>query len=170
MVPWSVVTILREYQFLLGNLSDSSRHLLPGIGEQVMAKLKLSGGNAWSELQQNLTSTVPVSYRGETINLSAVRNLAYSPDPQVRRDAYEAELQCYAAIKTPVAYALNSIKLETIHECRLRGYESPLERTLKESHMERATLDAMFTAIEEYLPQFRRYLKAKAKALGLYAP
>lgn len=157
---------LREYQFLLGNLSDSSRHLLPGIGEQVMAKLKLSGGNAWSELQQNLTSTVPVSYRGETINLSAVRNLAYSPDPQVRRDAYEAELQCYAAIKTPVAYALNSIKLETIHECRLRGYESPLERTLKESHIERATLDAMFTAIEEYLPQFRRYLKAKAKALG----
>ncbi len=157
---------LQEYKFLLGNLADSSRHLLPGIGEQVMAKLKLSGGNAWSELQQNLTSTVPVRYRGETINLSAVRNLAYSPDPQVRRDAYEAELGCYDAIKTPVAYALNSIKLETINECRLRGYKSPLERTLKQSHMERATLDAMFTAMEEYLPQFRRYLKAKAKALG----
>ena len=157
---------LKEYRFLLENLKESSRHLLPGVGERVMAKLKLSGSNAWSELQQYLTSTVPVTYRGETTNLSAVRNLAYSGDAQVRRDAYEAELKCYDAIKAPVAYALNSIKLETINECRLRGYESPLERTLKQSHLERATLDAMLEAINEYLPQFRRYLKAKAKALG----
>ncbi|MGM9604260.1 MAG: peptidase M3, partial [Faecousia sp.] len=157
---------LSEYRFLLENLADSSRHLLPGVGESVLAKLKLSGGNAWSELQQYLTSTVPVTYRGEATNLSAVRNLAYSPDPQVRREAYEAELKCYDAIKDPVAYALNSIKLETINECRLRRYESPLERTLKQSHMQRATLDAMFAAIDEYLPQFRRYLKTKAKALG----
>ena len=157
---------LSQYRFLLENLADSSRHLLPGVGESVMAKLKLSGGNAWSEMQQYLTSTVPVTYRGEKTNLSAVRNLAYSPDAQVRRDAFDAELACYDAIRAPVAYALNSIKLETINECRLRGYGSPLERTLKHSHMERATLDAMFGAIEEYLPQFRRYLKAKAKALG----
>ena len=157
---------LGQYRFLLENLTESSRHLLPGIGEKVMAKLKLSGSNAWSELQQYLTSTVPVTYRGERTNLSAIRNLAYSPDAQVRRDAFDAELQCYDAIKAPVAYALNSIKLETINECRIRGYESPLARTLKQSHMERATLDAMFGAIEEYLPQFRRYLKAKAKALG----
>ena len=158
--------MLGQYRFLLENLKDSSRHLLPGVGESVMAKLKLSGSSAWSEMQQYLTSTVPVTYRGEKINLSALRNLAYSPDAQVRRDAYEAELQCYDAIKAPVAYALNSIKLETIHECSLRGYASPLERTLKQSHMQQATLDAMFGAIEESLPQFRRYLKAKAKALG----
>lgn len=157
---------LGQYRFLLENLTESSRHLLPGIGEKVMAKLKLSGSNAWSELQQYLTSTVPVTYRGERTNLSAIRNLAYSPDAQVRRDAFDAELQCYDAIKAPVAYALNAIKLETINECRIRGYDSPLARTLKQSHMERATLDAMFGAIEEYLPQFRRYLKAKAKALG----
>ena len=157
---------LSEYRFLLENLSDSSRYLLPGLGESIVAKLKLSGSSAWSELQQYLTSTVPVTYRGQTTNLSAIRNLAYSSDAQVRRDAYEAELKCYDAIKAPVAYALNSIKLETIHECRLRGYSSPLERTLKQSHMERSTLDAMFEAIQEALPQFRRYLKAKAKALG----
>ena len=157
---------LREYRFLLENLSDSSRYLLPGLGESIAAKLKLSGSSAWSELQQYLTSTVSVSYRGQTTNLSAIRNLAYSSDAQVRREAYEAELKCYDAIKAPVAYALNSIKLETINECRLRGYNSPLERTLKQSHMERSTLDAMFDAINEALPQFRRYLKAKAKALG----
>ena len=32
--------------------------------------------------------------------------------------------------------------------------------------MERATLDAMLSAMEEYSPKFWQYLKAKAKALG----
>ena len=157
---------LRDYRFLFQRIQEASRYLLGGEAEAVMAKMSLSGGNAWSDLQQYLTSTVPVFYRGTTTNLSAIRNLAYSPDPQVRRDAYEAELACYDRIKDSVAYALNSIKLETINECRLRGYASPLERTLKHSHMERATLDAMFGAIDEYLPKFWQYLKVKAKALG----
>ena len=157
---------LKDYEFLFANMADSSRYLLPGVGEAVMAKMSLSGGNAWSDLQQYLTSTVPVSYRGTTTNLSAIRNLAYDPDQQVRKEAYEAEIACYDRIKDAVAYALNSIKLETISDCQLRGYESPLARTLKQSHMERATLDAMLSAMEEYSPKFWQYLKAKAKALG----
>ena len=157
---------LKDYTFLFENEKESSRYLLPGIGEAVMAKMQLSGGSAWSDLQQYLTATVPVTYRGETTNLSAVRNLAYDEDPQVRKDAYEAELACYDRIKDAVAFALNSIKLETISSCQLRGYESPLARTLKHAHMERSTLDAMFSAIDEYLPKFWQYLKAKGKALG----
>jgi len=157
---------LKDYEFLFANMADSSRYLLPGIGEAVMAKMSMSGGDAWGEMQQYLTSTVPVSYRGQTTNLSSIRNLAYDPDPQVRRDAYEAEIACYERIKDPVAYALNSIKLETISDCQLRGYESPLARTLKKSHMEKATLDAMLGAMDEFSPKFWQYLKAKAKALG----
>lgn len=158
--------LFEEYRFILERKKLGSLHLLPGIGEKVMAKLKISGSNAWAELQQYLTSTVKVTYRGEEINLSAVRNLAYSADAEVRKDAYEAELACYSAIEDSVAYALNSLKLETLNECELRGYESPLARTLEQSNMEKKTLDAMFAAIDQKLPMFRRYLKAKAHALG----
>ena len=158
--------MLKEYEFLFSNLLDSSRYLLGDLGEKIMARMSISGGSAWEELQQYLTSTVPVTYRGQTLNLSSVRNLAYDPDPQVRKDAYEAELACYAAIKDPVAFALNSLKLETISDCQLRGYASPLERTLKQANMEQATLDAMLGAMDEYLPKFWQYLKAKGKALG----
>lgn len=157
---------LKDYRFLFANEKENSRYLLPGIGEAVMAKLHMSGTSAWSDMQQYLTSTVPVTYRGQTINLSAVRNLAYDADPQVRKDAYEAEIACYERIRDAVAFALNSIKLETISDCQLRGYESPLARTLKHSHMEKATLDAMFAAIDGYLPKFWKYLKTKAKLLG----
>ena len=158
--------ILREYSFMFQNLADSSRYLLPGMGEEIMAKMGLSGGDAWSELQQYLTSTVPVSYNGGTTNLSSIRNLAYDADADVRKAAYEAELACYERIEDSVAYALNSIKLETISDCQLRGYASPLERTLKHSDMKQETLDAMLGAMDEYLPKFWQYLKAKGKALG----
>ena len=157
---------LKDYHFFFKGMQEMQQYALSPEATQVSAKMRMSGGRAWSQLQSYLTSTVPVSYRGTTTNLSAIRNLAYDEDPQVRKDAYEAELACYEAIKEPVAHALNAIKLETISSCQLSGYESPLAMTLKHSDMEKATLDAMLGAMDEYLPKFWQYLKAKAKALG----
>ena len=156
--------LLADYSYLLNKIHENRVHQLPGIGEEVVAKLSQS--DAWSDLQQHLTSTVAVNYRGTVTNLSAIRNMAYSDDAQVRKDAYEAELKCYDAIKDPVAFALNSIKLKTITMAQLRGYESPLDMTLHNSDMRRETLDAMFAAMDEYLPKFWQYLKAKGKLLG----
>ncbi len=158
--------VLKEYTYFFRNIKKDASHLLGAKGEEICARFQISGGNAWSDLQQYLTSTVPVHYNGEVTNLSAIRNLAYDPDASVRKAAYEAELACYERIKDPVAHALNAIKMETISDCGLRGFASPLDRTLEQSHMERATLEAMLTAMDEYLPVFWKYLKAKGKALG----
>jgi len=157
---------LADYTALFTKMVEMQRYALSAEASQVSAKLRMSGSSAWSKLQGELTSTVPVQYRDTVTNLSSIRNLAYDADPQVRKDAFAAELACYEAIKEPVAHALNAIKLETISTCQLAGYESPLAMTLKRSDMERATLDAMLSAMDEYLPKFWQYLKAKAKALG----
>ena len=157
---------LCAYSFLLHNLEESSQYLLPGMGEAIVAKLRMSGTDAWGDLQTYLTSTVPVSYNGGITNLSSIRNLAYDEDAAVRKAAYEAEIACYERIQDAVAFALNSIKLETISDCQLRGYSSPLERTLKRSNMKQETLDAMLSAMDEYAPKFWQYMQVKAKALG----
>ena len=157
---------LREYEFFFENIRRGSAHLLGRKGEEISAKMAMSGSNAWSDLQSYLTSTVGVVCNGETMNLSSVRNLAHDPDPAVRKAAYEAEMAAYEKIQDPVAFALNSIKLETISDCQLRGYKSPLDMSLELSNMKRETLEAMFEAVREYLPKFRQYMKAKAKALG----
>ena len=155
-----------EYAYLLRSLKKNSRYLLADGEEALLSKMKISGSSAWEDLQASLTSGVKADYRGERIPLSAVRNLAYDPDSSVRRDAYEAELACYAPIREAVAFSLNSIKLQMLNECALRGYESPLDKALKDSRMKRETLDALIGAMEEYLPVFWKYLRAKAKALG----
>ena len=157
---------LEEYRYLLGNIKRDSKYLLSDKEESVMAKMSLSGASAWSDLQSSLTSGVKVNYNGETITLSSVRNLAYSPNADVRKAAYEAELACYDSIKDAVAFALNSIKLQVLNECEMRGYESPLAKSLYQSRMKMETLEALLSAMQEYLPAFHKYLKAKAKALG----
>ena len=157
---------LHEFRYLITNVKRDSRYLLSDKEETVLAKMDMSGASAWSDLQSNLTSGVKVKYNGEDITLSAVRNLAYSPDKDVRKNAFEAELACYDSIKDAVAFALNSIKLQVLTVCELRGYESPLAKSLYQSRMKKETLDALLGAMEEYLPAFRKYLKAKAKALG----
>lgn len=158
--------VLQEYRFLFARMKEQSKHLLSSESEEILARMRLSGSNAWADLQGLLTSAVQVDYNGGKTTLSSIRNLAYDKDPAVRKAAYEAELACYEKIADSVAFALNSIKLETITEAQLRGYESPLAETLADSAMKRETLDAMFAAIDEYLPKFWQYLKAKGKALG----
>lgn len=157
---------LTDYGYMLRRIKDNSKYLLSEDCEEIMALYNISGGSAWSDLQSALTSSVTADFRGEQLNLSAIRNKAYDPDPAVRREAYEAELACYDKIKEPVAAALNNIKLQVINECKLRGFESPLAQALHEAHMKKETLDALFAAMDEYMPMFRDYLKTKAEALG----
>lgn len=156
---------LNEYAFFLRKIKEDSKYLLSEKEEQVFALMNISGASAWSDLHSTLTSTVSVDYRGEEIPLSAARNLAYDGDPQVRKDAYEAELACYPKVEKSAAFALNSIKLQVLNECRLRGFESPLDQALYSSRMSRKTLDALIGAMNDYMPKFREYLKAKGRAL-----
>ena len=158
--------ILHEYSYMLHCIRDNQKHMLSDECEEVAALYDISGGSAWSDLQSYLTSSVTADYRGEQIGLSSVRNLAYDPDPQVRKDAYYAELACYDKIKDSVAFSLNSIKMQVLNSSKLRGFASPLEETLYNAHMKRETLDALFSSMNDYMHIFRKYLRVKAEALG----
>ena len=158
-------SFLKEHEFYLKNIKEEAKYTLSPEVEKVISLYEISGSSAWSNLQSYLTSTLPVEYEDKITNLSDIRNLAYDADGQVRKSAYEAELKAYERIKDSLAYSLNSIKMETIRRCQLKGYESPLDETLKKAHMKKETLDALMSAIEEYLPKFWEYLKAKAKLL-----
>lgn len=157
---------LQQGAFVLREEKEDVKHTLPAEIEPWMLQMQLSGGSAFSQLRDKLDSNHTVEYRGTSIPLSAVRGLAYDPDPAVRKDAYEAEIAGYRKIEVPMSYCLNSIKMEARTMAKATGYESVLDRTLAQSRMDRQTLDAMWQAIGEYLPHFRRYLRAKAKYLG----
>lgn len=160
--------VIKTYLFILKNYQEEALHMLSDREEVLASKLRLVGSNSWSDLQGQLTANLSIKVEGfeENMPLSAVRNLAYDHSEKVRKAAYEAELGAYKQIKDSVAMALNNIKREVNIMMPLRGYEDALDKTLKQSRMSKATLDAMITAIKEEAPKFREYFKLKAKALG----
>jgi len=157
---------LQQVAFALREMKQSAAHTIPADIEPWMLQMRLSGGSAFSQLRDKLDSTHTVDYRGQTLPLPAVRGMAYDGDASVRKDAYEAEIASYKKMELPMSYCLNSIKMEARTMAKAKGYESVLDMTLDQNRMDRETLDAMISAIKEYLPHFRRYLRAKAKYLG----
>lgn len=161
---------LREHSFYLKEIELNTRYLLSEDEEIIISKMKNTGSRAWSKLQNVITSTllVDIEIDGEIkkLPLPVVRNMAYSKDAEIRKKAYEAELNSYSKIEESSAAALNGIKGEVLTTSELRGYKSPLEETLINSRMDEETLDAMLNAIREYLPYFHKYYRKKGEMLG----
>lgn len=161
---------LKEYAFYLEQIKLRSKYMLSEKEEVAISKLTTTGSTAWSNLQNKLSSTlmVDVELDGEkkSLPLPAVRNLAYSEDKAKRLAGFLAEKEAYKKIEESSAAALNGIKGEVVTLCELRGFESALEETLIKSRLDKETLDAMLSAMREYLPAFRKYLRRKAELLG----
>ena len=158
--------ILRPVGFALREMKEKAEHLIPPEIEPWILQMQLSGGEAFSQLREKLDSTLVVDYRDEKLPLAGVRGKAYDPDPAVRKDAYDAEIASYAKMELPMSYCLNSVKMEARTLAKARKFDTVLDMTLADSRMDRATLDALWTAVKEYLPHFRRYLRAKGRMLG----
>ncbi len=156
----------KEYSFRLKEMKEEAKYLFSDEVEAMITSMDMFAGGAWSNLQGFLTSTLKVDYNGEQITLPEVRNLAYSPDAEVRKKAYEAEVAAYEKIQDGVAFAINNIKNQVTTLSEKRGYKSVLDMTLKQSRLQRETLEAMMEAIKESLPVFRDYLRRKAEMLG----
>ncbi len=162
--------LLKEHKFYLQQIKEHTKYMLSEKEEVLISKMSNTGSSAWTNLQNKISSTLLVDIKidGEdkSLPLPAVRNLAYDKDPAKRKAAYEAELKAYAKIEESSAAALNGIKGEVITTSALRGFSSPLEETLVNSRMDKGTLDAMFTAMKEFLPIFHKYYRKKAELLG----
>ncbi len=169
------------HEYALRRAQQRALHQMAPPEEALAADLNLSSGTAWSKLHGNLSSQLLVPLRRdreveastslpdrpEQLPMSVIRNLAYEPDRELRRRAYEAELAAWEQAALPLAAALNSIKGEVNTLSARRGWETPLDAAVWENSIDRQTLDAMLQSAREAFPDFRRYLRAKARALGV---
>jgi pepF/M3 family oligoendopeptidase len=163
--------IARDHRFALEKAHESAKHQMAMPEEQLAADMSVTSASAWSKLYDNLTSQieVDVEVKGDLkqLPMSSVRNLAYERDRDTRRAAYQAELAAWKANEVPIAACLNSIKGHVLGLCERRRWASPLDEAVFHSNIDRATLEALTGAVQDFLPTARRYYKAKAKALGV---
>jgi pepF/M3 family oligoendopeptidase len=163
--------VARAHLFMLQRAKIAALHQMSPEQEDLASDLSLSGIRSWRNLFNKYTSQlmVDIEIDGEmkTLPISAAQNLAYNLDRDVRRRAYEATQIVMKEAAVTCAAALNSIKGTSLTLAQRRGWESPLDEALFNNVIDRETLEAMMTAVRHTFPDMRRYLKAKARALGL---
>jgi pepF/M3 family oligoendopeptidase len=164
-------TLAADHVHPLRQAERSAAHQM-GEGEEALyAELTLTGSRAWSLLHGEITSLLTAEVAGPDgtsarLPITVVRGMATLADAGRRRAAYDAELAAWPTVAVACAAAMNSIKGEANTVNRRRGWSDPLEPVLHANAVDRATLTAMQDAVVASLPDWRRYLRAKAALLG----
>ncbi|HTK15039.1 MAG TPA: M3 family oligoendopeptidase [Acidimicrobiia bacterium] len=159
-----------EHAFFVRKAAENAELQMTEHEESLAAELAPSGSLAWQRLHGDISSQLMVDVKGpgktERVAMAFARGLAMHADADRRRAAYEGELAAWETVAVPLAAALNGAKGELGVLNRRRGYPDDLEPALRGNNVDRATLDAMTGAVVASLPDFRRYLRAKARLLG----
>ncbi len=161
---------LKPYGFYLNELKEFSLHTLSKEEEKIISIMENTGSKAFCKLQENITATLAIEMemdgKMQKLPLTVIRNMAHENNQDIRKRAYDKELEGLTTISKVSAACLNGIKGEVLSISGIRGYKDPLEMTLHSSRLSKETLDTMIGVIYEFLPEFRRYLRKKAEVLG----
>ncbi|MFA5513685.1 MAG: M3 family oligoendopeptidase [Sphaerochaetaceae bacterium] len=159
---------LYDYEFVIKELLEEKKHTLSEELESLAADLNRSGSDAFSRLQESLSSNSTTAWaENEIKSVIQLRALAFDSDRSVRERAFKAELKLWEQDKIAFAASLNSVKGTTLTLDKKRSYSSPLERSVKQSRITEEILNALISTIEDNRSVFVKYLKAKAYALNL---
>jgi pepF/M3 family oligoendopeptidase len=160
----------RDHLGPLMRLAERSEHQMDESEEGLYAELSTTGSSAWGRLQSDVTSQLTVDVQLPTgtkrMPMPAVRGLATEADVAVRKAAYDAEMVAWPTVATACAAAMNAIKGEANTINRRRRWDSPLDASLYGNSVSRATFDAMQSAIIASLPDFRSWMRTKARLHG----
>ena len=160
----------RDHLGPLMRLAERSEHQMDESEEGLYAELSTTGSSAWGRLQSDVTSQLTVDVELPTgtkrMPMPAVRGLATEADVAVRKAAYDAEMIAWPSVATACAAAMNAIKGEANTINRRRRWDSPLDASLYGNSVSRATFDAMQSAIIASLPDFRSWMRTKARLHG----
>lgn len=163
--------LARGYLYPLRAAAEQAEHQMSEAEEELQSFLRPAAITAWARLHSDLTSllvaAVPLPGGDQTMSISAVRNLGHDPDRSIREIGYRAELAAWDTVALPLAAAMNGVKGWQCVLNRRRGYSTDVGASIPRNSIDADTLDAMQVAVVESFPDFRRYLKAKARRLGV---
>lgn len=162
---------LANYKHWLERVQRRVEHLLSEVEEQLVIEKDQFGVNAWEELQSKWLNTrmFEVSVLGEkkTLSYGEANGLLPHPDRATRESANRAIYGLLGKDGEVFASALRSICNDWVSVSERRKYASPMASSLLSNDTEQSIVDSLLRAIESNVNAYHRYLKLKAKLLGL---
>lgn len=162
---------LSQFSFPLNEQRELAKLKMTREQESLATDLAVDGYHAWSRLYNTVVGDmvieVDVDGKPEKYSVGQAFNLLANPDAQLRETVFGKIEDAFAQEAELCASALNHLAGFRLNLYKHRGWEDILWEPLRINRMERATLDAMWQAVEGGKPHLVRYLERKAKLLDL---
>jgi oligoendopeptidase F len=162
---------LFEFKHVLERQLLRAPHLLSEPEEKLIMTKDQNGIHAWSQLQREWLSTrsftLEVEGESKTIPYGQIIGYYSNPDRELRRSA---NLEVYAKLGQDEmiwSSALRAICDDHVQTSTWRRFGSPLDHSLLLNDLERGHVDALMAAIREGTGAYQRYLRTKARLMGL---
>ncbi len=165
-------TRLKDLDYYLQRLRQRALWQMPTEQEHLAAELDVDGLSAWGRLYDQVSGRLEFQYQdsaGETHTkpMSMKVSLLEDPDPKVRKSVLEGSNRAWQGVEDVAAACLNAISGTRLTLYKRRGIPHFLAPALFDSAIEQETLDAMLGAMASRYDLPRRFLKLKAKILGV---
>ncbi len=163
---------LSDYAMYIDDLFRRQKHVRSDEVEQVLGMVREPFG-AVETIFEALTSQ-DMQFRAAKDSTGAeypvaqatLDTLYNSPDPDLRRSAYESYTDKYLELKNTLAAVYIASVKQDVFNSRVRGYESSLHASLYENNVPVEVYFNLLEAFKQNIPTWHRYWAAKRKALG----
>jgi len=163
--------ILAEYKHYLERIARRVPHMLSEAEEQVIIVKDKNGISSWEQFQSDWLSTrtftIKVKGKKKTLPYGQIIGFYQSPDRSLRRRSNEAVYEELGKDEIAWASALRALCDDHTQMCELRKWPSPMTQSLIDNDVDQQTIDSLMKSIKKNVSLYRRYLKLKAKLMGL---
>ncbi|MBC7503990.1 hypothetical protein H7169_03385 [Candidatus Gracilibacteria bacterium] len=173
IITWANDPALSRYKNDLISTSDSIRYILLEAEEKVL-NLKSRPLGLANSLHDELTGsyefTMMINDEEKKLTEEEVRSYRQHIDRNIRKESYHSLRRIYNSKQTQISLGniYTSIVKDWSSEITMRGYPDTVmvQRNISEE-MDDAVVDMLLSEVEKAYPLYQRYLKIKAKMLGL---
>ncbi len=162
---------LANYRHMLQRVLRRVEHQLSEVEEQLIIEKDQFGVNAWEELQSKWLNTrlfeVVVIGEKKTLSYGEANGLLSHSDRATRESANRSIYGLLGKDNEVFSAALRSICNDWVSVSKRRKYSSPMESSLLNNDIEQVIIENLVATVEKGAASYRRYLKLKAKLMGL---
>ncbi len=162
---------LTEYKHYLERILRRVPHMLSETEERVIITKDKNGINAWEMLQSDWLSTrtfvIQIEGKTKTLPYGEIIGLYQSPNRDLRKQANQSVYEGLGKDDIIWASAIRAICEDHMEMCTLRKYMTPMTHSLIANDVDQPTIDCLMETIQKSVSVYQRYLKLKAKLMGL---
>jgi len=169
----SLVTnpVLVEYKHYLERTLRKVPYMLSETEERLIIVKDKNGIDAWQMLQSDWlsTRTFDIEIEGETKTLpyGKIVGLYQSPNRDLRKRSNQIVYESLGKDELIWASAIRAVCEDHLQMSELRKYPTPIIQSLIANDVDRQTIDSLMNTIEKNVGLYQRYLRLKAKMMGL---